>query len=88
MHAGCAPVCGNLFHHAVERFLKVGLAQRRELSALERMRHKLKEKLWLSPRRAQPAPRLMLHVAADMEATLHPYGWWALNGFDSRFLHI
>ena len=46
MHARCAPVCGNLFHHAVEMFLKVGLAQRRELSDLERMRHKLKEKLW------------------------------------------
>ena len=41
-----------------------------------------------SPRRAQPAPRLMLHVAADMEATLLPYGSWALNGFNSRFLHI
>ena len=28
-----------------------------------------------SSRRAQPASRLSFHVAADMEATLHPYVW-------------
>ena len=26
MHAQCMPVCGNLFHHAVEMLLKGGLA--------------------------------------------------------------
>ena len=56
MHAGCAPVCGNLFHHAVEMFLNVGLAQRRELSDLERMRHKLKEKLWPAFERTSQSP--------------------------------
>lgn len=46
MHAQCFPVCGNLFHHAVERFLKAGLAQQRALSDLKDMGHALKEKLW------------------------------------------
>jgi HEPN domain-containing protein len=27
MHAQCLPVCANLFHHAVEMFLKGGLAR-------------------------------------------------------------
>ena len=61
MHAGCAPVCGNLFHHAVEMFLNVGLAQRRELSDLERMRHKLKEKLWPAFKEDFPNPHLTQH---------------------------
>ena len=61
MHAGCAPVCGNLFHHAVEMFLKVGLAQRRELTDLERMRHKLKEKLWPGFKEDFPNPHLTQH---------------------------
>jgi hypothetical protein len=30
MHAQCMPVCGNLFHHAVEMLLKGGLAQKGE----------------------------------------------------------
>jgi hypothetical protein len=45
VHAGCVPVCGNLFHHAVEMFLKAGLAQRRKLTDLKDMGHDLK-KLW------------------------------------------
>jgi len=61
MRAGCAPVCGNLFHHAVEMFLKVALAQRRELSNLERMRHKLKEKLWPAFKEDFPNPHLSQH---------------------------
>ncbi len=60
-HAGCVPVCGNLFHHAVEMFLKAGLAQRRELSDLERMRHKLKEKLWPAFKQDFPNPALEQH---------------------------
>jgi hypothetical protein len=61
MHAGCAPVCGNLFHHAVEMFPNVGLAQRRELSDLERMRHKLKEKLWPAFKEDFPNAHLTQH---------------------------
>jgi hypothetical protein len=28
VHAQCIPVCGNLFHHAVEMLLKGGLAKK------------------------------------------------------------
>jgi hypothetical protein len=46
MHAQCMPVCGNLFHHAVEMLLKGGLARKRPLGDLkENMGHRLK-KLW------------------------------------------
>ena len=31
MHSQCMPVCGNLFHHAVEMLLKGALAQKRLL---------------------------------------------------------
>jgi hypothetical protein len=41
MHAQCLPVCGNLFHHAVEMLLKGGLARKRALSDLKGMRHNL-----------------------------------------------
>jgi len=34
VHAGCIPVCGNLFHHAVEMLLKGGLAKKTEAIAL------------------------------------------------------
>jgi hypothetical protein len=34
MHAQCMPVCGNLFHHAVEMLLKGGLAQKGENARL------------------------------------------------------
>jgi hypothetical protein len=44
VHAQRIPVCGNLFHHAVEMLLKGGLAKKRKLSlsALKKMGHKLK----------------------------------------------
>ena len=45
MHAQCLPVCGNLFHHTVEMFLKAGLSQRRKLSDLKCLGHNL-GKLW------------------------------------------
>jgi hypothetical protein len=35
VHAQCIPVCGNLFHHAVEMLLKGGLAKKRKLSLSE-----------------------------------------------------
>ena len=60
VHAGCAPVCGNLFHHAVERFLKAGLTQHRGLSDIERMRHNLK-KLWRAFKADFPATALKQH---------------------------
>ena len=44
-HANCLPVCGNLFHHAVEMFLKGGLARNCSLDDLSKMKHDLK-KLW------------------------------------------
>jgi hypothetical protein len=44
-HAECRPVCGILFHHTVEMFLKAGLAQKRDLAVLKAMEHDLK-KLW------------------------------------------
>ena len=45
MQAQCFPVCGNLFHHAVEMLLKGGLARKRKVSDLKDMGHDLK-KLW------------------------------------------
>lgn len=42
MHAQCMPVCGNLFHHAVEMLLKGALAHKRSISDLKHnMRHNL-----------------------------------------------
>jgi hypothetical protein len=61
VHAECMPVCGNLFHHAVEMFLKAGLAQRRELSELRNMSHKLKEKLWPAFKQDFANPGLTRH---------------------------
>ena len=60
MHAQCMPVCGNLFHHTVEMFLKAGLAQKRKLSDLKDMEHKLK-KLWRAFKADFPDPRLTGH---------------------------
>jgi hypothetical protein len=60
MHAGCMPVCGNLFHHAVEMILKGGLARKRKLSDLKDMRHKL-EVLWLAYKVDFPDPTLKRH---------------------------
>jgi hypothetical protein len=45
MHAQCMPICGILFHHSVEMLLKAGLSRQRELSELEKIKHKLKV-LW------------------------------------------
>jgi hypothetical protein len=59
-HAGCVPVCGNLFHHAVEMFLKAGLTQQRALSDVTDMRHKLK-KLWRAFKADFPATALQQH---------------------------
>jgi hypothetical protein len=60
MHAECMPVCGNLFHHAVEMFLKAGLAPKRKLSELKKMRHQLK-KLWRAFKVDFPNPTLKRH---------------------------
>jgi hypothetical protein len=47
MYAQLMPVCGNLFHHAIEMSLKVGLAQKHNISHLKNMGHDL-ETLWRS----------------------------------------
>ena len=60
MHAQCMPVCGNLFHHAVEMLLKGGLARKRKLSELRDMKHKLKE-LWRAFKADFPDPILKRH---------------------------
>jgi hypothetical protein len=60
MHAQCMPVCGNLFHHAVEMILKGGLAQKRNLSDLKDMGHNLKE-LWRDYKADFPDPALERH---------------------------
>jgi hypothetical protein len=44
--AGLVPVCGNLYHHAVEMFLKAGLSRKYSLDDLQKnFRHSL-PKLW------------------------------------------
>jgi hypothetical protein len=60
MHAQCMPVCGNLFHHAVEMLLKGGLARKRTLSDLRDMGHKLKV-LWRAFKADFPNPTLKRH---------------------------
>jgi hypothetical protein len=62
VHAQCIPVCGNLFHHAVEMLLKGGLAKKRKLSlsALKKMGHKLKV-LWREYKLDFPDPTLKRH---------------------------
>jgi len=37
------PVCGNLYHHALEMFLKAGLSRKYSLAELKRFGHKLIE---------------------------------------------
>jgi hypothetical protein len=54
------PVCGTLFHHAVEMALKSGLAKKRPLAELEEMRHDLK-KLWKAFKADFPNPELDQH---------------------------
>ncbi len=61
MHAQCVPVCGNLFHHAVEMLLKGGLARKRPLSDLkDNMGHKLKV-LWREFKAEFPDATLKRH---------------------------
>jgi hypothetical protein len=60
MHAQSIPLVGILFHHAVERFLKAGLAQKRKLSDLKDMGHDLKE-LWRTFKADFPDPSLKRH---------------------------
>jgi hypothetical protein len=60
MQAQCLPVCGNLFHHAVEMLLKGGLARKREIAELEYMGHNLKA-LWRAFKRDFPNPSLERH---------------------------
>jgi hypothetical protein len=60
MHAQSMPVCGNLFHHAVEMLLKGGLARKRSLSDLRDMGHKLK-KLWSAFKTDFPDTSLKRH---------------------------
>jgi hypothetical protein len=60
MHAQCLPVCGNLFHHAVEMALKGGLAKKREISELKDIGHNLKA-LWRAFKVEFPDPGLERH---------------------------
>ena len=61
MHAQRPLICGNLFHHAVEMFLKGGLAKRgKTLPELESMRHNLK-KLWRAYKSDHPEAPLERH---------------------------
>jgi hypothetical protein len=60
MHAQSMPVCGNLFHHAVEMILKGGLARKRNLSDLKNTGHDLK-KLWRAYKVDFPDPALKRH---------------------------
>src|SRR5262249_38170155 len=60
MHAQCIPVCGNLFHHAVEMLVKGGLARTRKLSDLKNMGHKLKL-LWRAFKADFPDTSLKRH---------------------------
>ena len=61
MHAQSAYVAGNLFHHAVERLLKAGLAKNgKSLEQLERMGHNLK-RLWRAYKRDHPNAALSRH---------------------------
>jgi hypothetical protein len=60
MYAQRVPVCGTLFHYAVEMALKGGLARKRELAELKDMGHKLGV-LWLAFKNDFPDPRLQRH---------------------------
>jgi hypothetical protein len=60
MYAQSISLVGILFHHAIERFLKAGLAQKRKLSDLKDMGHDLK-KLWRSFKADFPEPALKRH---------------------------
>ena len=53
-------VCGNIAHHAVEMFLKGGLARYRTLSELRAMGHNLK-RIWRAFKTDFPDPALCRH---------------------------
>jgi hypothetical protein len=59
MYAQRFPVCGNLFHHAVEMALKGGLARKRELAEVEDMGHRLRI-IWRAFKNDFPDPSLNL----------------------------
>ena len=60
MYAQRMPVCGNLFHHAVEMALKGGLARKRDASELRYMGHRLKA-LWREFKKEHPGLGLERH---------------------------
>jgi hypothetical protein len=61
MHTQSTYIVGNLFHHAVERLLKAGLAKNgKSLEQLERMKHNLK-RLWRAYKRDYPNAALPRH---------------------------
>ena len=59
MYVKCDPVCGNLFHHAVEMIIKAGLL--RERGNLNKMRHHHLKSLWKVFKKEFPYPRLTKH---------------------------
>jgi len=62
MHAQCIPVCGNMFHHAVEMLLKSGLAKKNTPAELRALSHSL-EKIWLVFKTTFPNSDLNRHDA-------------------------
>jgi hypothetical protein len=60
VHAQSLPVCGTLFHHAIEMALKAGLGKKRPMNELKGMGHDLK-KLWRAFKEDFPTPGLDQH---------------------------
>ena len=60
VYAHCAPVCGNLFHHAVEMLLKGAIAPKREPAELKEIGHNLKA-LWRKFKADFPDPNPNRH---------------------------
>lgn len=54
------PVCGNLYHHALEMFLKAGLSRKHSLESLrsKKFRHKLID-IWNAFKADFPSPELL-----------------------------
>jgi hypothetical protein len=59
VYAQQLPVCGNLFHHAIEMALKGGLATKRQLVEVEAMGHRLRQ-IWRAFKTEFPDPSLNL----------------------------
>jgi hypothetical protein len=55
-----SPVCGNIFHHAIEMFLKAGLSRRLSLEELTRFKHDLR-RLWRAFKAEFPGTGLDRH---------------------------